>query len=258
MLSLAIFFSIWGLPLASPTLSPAENMKQQQQPTEHYAVASPFIPEQQLKPDQRPGKKEQRKSYISKSLEWISRHESAITAMSTFVMAVFTIALFRSTHLLWKSGKEHSEQQLRAYVFVDAAYIQLVYAGGHIEAFIKIKNGGQTPAYGITARLSVWTDKQCPSQQFPTGDWKPSTVCVGPGCTFDFRPRIEERLIEIERDEIEFGERAIYVAGEISYKDIFDELQTVRIRSFFMNHGQEYSLEGKLPLRASEDGNKCT
>jgi hypothetical protein len=202
-------------------------------------------------------KKEHDDSGITRPFKFIREYNAEIVTISTAIMAIFTFALFLSTHLLWKSGKEHSERELRAYVFVDNALINRIGINDHIEAVVRIRNGGQTPAYNFNSRSAVWID-DCPSYRFPVEEWKPSTISLGPESVRDLRPNSQNVVTREQWDKIKVGELAIYVAGEIQYTDIFGRQHVTKHRGFFLNYRQNWSLDGDLPIRPSEDGNGST
>lgn len=249
----AIFLGAWGLP---PSFTPQPDQKQTQ-PTQQNAAAEPSFNEKEQKTDNRAGKKEHDDSGITRPFKFIREYNAEIVTISTAIMAIFTFALFLSTHLLWKSGKEHSERELRAYIFVDNALINRIGINDHIEAVVRVRNGGQTPAYNFNSRSAVWID-ECPSYRFPVEEWKPSTISLGPESVRDLRPNSQNVVTRQQWDKIEVGELAIYVAGEIQYTDIFGRQHVTKHRGFFLNYRQNWSLDGDLPIRPSEDGNDST
>lgn len=101
-------------PSLQPT--PAQSVRKEQQPADKHTAAEPFINKQQTETNQWSTEKENSESNKPWLLKFADRYGNAINALSTFIMAVFTIALFFTTYLLWKSGEKHSERALRAYI----------------------------------------------------------------------------------------------------------------------------------------------
>jgi hypothetical protein len=90
-------------------------------------------------------------------------------------------------------------------------------------------------------------------------EWQAGTISMGPGTARDLWPYSQEPLTGEQWRKIEKGELAIYVAGEMKYKDAFGRTRTTYHRGCFFNHLQEWSLAGTdLPIRPSEDGNSAT
>jgi hypothetical protein len=56
-------------------------------------------------------------AWCDRVVNYVEQKDKFVVALSTIVMATFTIALFIATLLLWIGGERHSERELRAYVF---------------------------------------------------------------------------------------------------------------------------------------------
>jgi hypothetical protein len=237
--------------------NPAQHVQNENQPTQQNTSTNPLVQKQQKESNDGAGKKEHEDRGIICLLKGIREYNAEIVTISTAIMALFTVALFLSTHLLWKSGKVHSGRELRAYVFVDNARIKQIGLNDYIEAVIRIRNGGQTPAYNFNSRSAVWIDV-CPSCRFPVEEWTPSTISLGPASERDLRPTSQNVLTREQWDKIAVGELAIYAAGEIQYTDIFGQQHVTKHRGFFVNQHQGWSLDTDLPIRPSEDGNDAT
>jgi hypothetical protein len=144
-IAVAIFLGAWGLP---PSLHPrpAQGVEKQKQPTQQEASAEPSVNEQKTKSDQRTGEKEHEQKHkenlIERIVKFVREYNAEIVTISTAIMALFTIGLFFSTHLLWKSGEKHSERELRAYVVISKASIEHVGNMQPVIAELYIKNTG--------------------------------------------------------------------------------------------------------------------
>jgi hypothetical protein len=105
------------------------------------------------------------KYWWNKFVKNAKSNSEVVVALSTLVMAAFTVTLFAATWALWKSGERHSERSLRAYVFPVEIKVQNFKTSTPIVAFVEIKNSGQTPAYNFTCYAKM-TAGQFPQKDF--------------------------------------------------------------------------------------------
>ena len=146
-------------------------------------------------------------------------------------MAIFTIALFIATFLLWIGGERHSERELRAYVFPVEIKVENFKTETPIVAFVQVKNSGQTPAYKFTCYAKM-TAGPFPQKDF--SDWEETNLPVaylGPGETTWFTPRGDHLLTNEQSNAITQGTAAIYVFGEIRYVDAFKRQRRTGFRA---------------------------
>jgi hypothetical protein len=164
-------------------------------------------------------------------------------------------------------------RQLRAYVFIETAQIcaadvdgkiiqppALIAEGTRPVSAILFKNFGQTPARGFTFHgagiaLAAWP--------FDPTNWTPATPptgstveTLGPGATrkkFDIPPEavpvLNARIIE----DLRKGDRAIFVYGEVRYRDVFGLRRYTKYRLFI---GGPTGLRG-TSLAAHDEGNEA-
>jgi hypothetical protein len=90
---------------------------------------------------------------------FIDQNDGTITALATFLIALFTLTLWQSTNKLWdgaekerKLSEDTAKRQLRAYVHVEDVIISLVRTEFYPLIQIIIKNFGATPARLIVNR----------------------------------------------------------------------------------------------------------
>ncbi len=145
-----VLLAIWMLYVEPQS---AQNIKDEQQPTQQNSSPNPLVNEQQKESDQGAEKKEKQSGYITGFFKLIREYNAEIVTISTAVMALFTVALFISTHCLWKSGEIHSERELRAYVLITRGSIHHFEINRRMIAKIEIQNTGQTPAYDVDANF---------------------------------------------------------------------------------------------------------
>jgi hypothetical protein len=237
----------------------AQDIQGEKQPTQQYTSPNPPVDKQQKESDQRSGKKENdnkgKKSLITEIFQFIREYNAEIVTISTAIMAVFTIGLFISTHLLWKSGERHSEQELRAYVGVVRADIKRHIEKGTIKAEIQITNRGQTPAYDLTA-ISSFDFHEIPRKEFGTygkntTPQSRSTILPNEGVPMTL---YAERVVTSEDLKSVREERfAFFFYGTISYKDAFGKDRRTDFRFIAGNNKS-----GTLIWEVTPEGNECT
>jgi len=147
-----------------------------------------------------------------------------------------------------------ARRQLRAYVFVTTAEIGDIEDPKNVHASVSIKNSGQTPAYDLINRGAITFGEA----RLPEGLWAEdkdaslSKSALGPGEVlskyFGARPLTPE-----QRAAVRSGTHAVYVYGEILYKDAFGTRRYSRYR--FM-HGGEVAVRNRQ-LVVCEEGNEA-
>src|SRR5437762_8856479 len=93
--------------------------------------------------------------WYQRFVDYVEHNDKFFVALSSIVMAIFTIALFIATFLLWTGGEKHSERSLRAYVFPSEIKVENFKTQAPIVAFVQVKNSGQTPAYKFTCYANM-------------------------------------------------------------------------------------------------------
>ncbi|MGH9316177.1 MAG: hypothetical protein ACRD1P_03595 [Thermoanaerobaculia bacterium] len=157
-------------------------------------------------------------------------------AVATVVLAVATVALAVFSLCQAVIMSRTARRQLRAYVFVTTAEIGEIDDPQNVHASVSIKNSGQTPAYDLISRGAI-DIRESPLK----GDLSPrdrdaamSKSALGPGEVLGkhlgARP-----LTPDERGAVRSGTQAIYVYGEVLYKDAFGKRRYSRYR--FMHAG---------------------
>jgi len=150
--------------------------------------------------------------------------------------------------------RDSAERQLRAYVTISGCGISdLKTTKGPIKATLTMKNVGQTPAYDVVHPSAIGihsfprTDFPAPPQDLPL-----SKQVLGPnGIAYKFHTyRV---LTDEENDGITAGKMAIYVFGEVRYRDVFGNSHTTKYRYMI---GGRVGLRGKH-MAACDDGNEA-
>jgi hypothetical protein len=149
--------------------------------------------------------------------------------------------------------REIGEKQLRAYITIPTATV-----GGPDKPVVTInfKNSGQTPAYDVR----VWADSRYHrfplSIDLPEPEREPrkGIAVLGPGDPYTLVVDAARGFSNGERMAIQSGEAAIYVFGEILYRDAFKEKRFYRFRMFY---GGDAGVNGGGFMSAHEDGNEA-
>lgn len=118
-------------------------------------------------------------------------------------------------------ARETAQQELRAYVNIDIAVLELPMSGkSYFSVQTNIKNFGQTPAYQMVYRIGR---KLAPPTEtdFPIDALKPSAShTLPPAQVFGNEKPVdgmdEERFLEYQKEE-----KAVFICGRIDYVDAF-------------------------------------
>jgi hypothetical protein len=194
---------------------------------------------------------------VYQTARWFDVHNGTVTGIATVFLAIITAWLV----FVARDQSNTTRAQLRAYVFVSGARIVHGITDNNIlEAHIEIKNSGQTPAYKLTSVCGLAFDTYPPPQSItltvPDQDYlslAKTQMVLGPGDkTF---PIARERpLTSIGKANLVAGTMAIWVYGEIRYRDAFRREQWTKYRLII---GGPFGVSGGQ-LTACEEGNEGT
>lgn len=174
-------------------------------------------------------------------------------AAFTLVLAFSTIGLWVATLLIYVAGERHSERQLRAYVMIDTVDIENVSLGGNPEATLNIKNFGQTPATDLTCWATMGFSTFPLTGPLPTRRAILPQRPLAPTGTSIVRTGINRPLNAATVAAIAAGSHAIYVTGEIRYRDAFDKPRETDFRLFCT---RDMAADGTMA--SYENGNRIT
>lgn len=192
------------------------------------------------------------------------------TVAATIFIAAFTGTLWWSTHRLWKAGEIHSERQLRAYILVSEGRVFAdhgmnrffnISVGSHPSSKFQFKNFGQTPAYDLQILTEIVLEKWPlnPTKLLPIDFNKGrSSEILGPGGVRDQSYTAPDGRPVLTNEDITGlmnGSLAIFVYGEMHYKDAFGKDRITKYRYFT---GGPMNLAGGMTLTAHYDGNEAT
>jgi len=221
---------------------------------------------QHYEPTQGQAKQEAQNESKAKTLEILA---SERVAYYTKVLAIFTgllsgFGLFQIIFLVRADNTARAaanasrdtvntmdrtaERQLRAYVLPTAAHFERFAVGDVPVADVTIKNSGQTPAYDLTVWARVGTDV-FPISKEATETWPVdhsddlAPRVLGPGSEMHAVPRFGMPLNQETVDALRKGLMALYVQGEVTYRDAFNRPHTSR---FFLFGGGSIGFNGNL------------
>jgi hypothetical protein len=139
---------------------------------------------------------------------------NVMMAAGTCVLALFAMGQF------W-IARDSERRQLRAYVNIEKVTITGVDIPGRAQIEIHVTNAGLTPARGVHMRGSARKDIYPAEKPFVLSTDAPikSRRDVGPGHSFN--PKIGFNISEKQIREIEQGKYAIWMFGDIKYRDVF-------------------------------------
>ncbi|MDQ6867610.1 MAG: hypothetical protein M3178_04110 [Pseudomonadota bacterium] len=193
------------------------------------------------------------------SIDWTPE---AVTAAGTIALAFLTLVLAVGTLFLWlatrrlvRGSEKTAERQLRAYVLVSSARIHDFGIERPPRVEIIIKNSGQTPAFDLLSWSGMIFEKFPLNIELvdPPPDIKQSRSTLGAGDISSHLTTAGCPLTKIETDMIIAGKVAIYVFGEIKYKDIFKKIE--RSTRYRMMYGGGGGATPDGALTFCEEGN---
>jgi hypothetical protein len=157
--------------------------------------------------------------------DWSAR----AVALFTFVLAVATFLLWRSTKALADEAHDTARRQLRAYVFP----VQFAKPPGMSTAVtVAVRNFGSTPAYGLAAaaraELTVSEDYLTPVADagLPLG-------ILAPGSDTVVKCQEQIAIPNAPLADIDTAKTELYVHGLITYSDTFGKKRWSRFRQVY-------------------------
>jgi hypothetical protein len=255
-----LLFFLAAIGIASSTPSPqtsaAPNGVENHSPPNSYTtVASPHPPSVAEKSTE-DGKSAEQDDYDRKHsvLVWCKRYETIINIGCALTVAIFTSILTIFTVKLWRSGEKHSERELRAYVGVTDASIQVSKNPEQplIKAEMTIRNAGQTPAYDLNV-VATFDFHEIPRTEFApyNNAIKQSRSTLGPGSEVDV-PLVAPKLLTADHLKAVKEEKfAFFFYGKIKYRDAFWKERFTDFR--YITTADK---SGPLTWQVTEEGNE--
>jgi hypothetical protein len=192
---------------------------------------------------------------VSRTFAWLDIHSGMVTGVATALLAIITalLACIASDQI------KTTRAQLRAYVWVPESSINDVLGTVKVRATLKIQNSGQTPASEVTqwGRLGygpyplgqiIHQLEGGPESAFSSKSY------LGPGGSLFLEPIADRLYSPQEIASIKAKTGAIYVWGEIKYRDAFRRDQSTK---FVLFKGGDVGTSGQN-LSSYRDGNEAT
>jgi hypothetical protein len=181
-----------------------------------------------------------------------------------FLVLIFTYVLMWST----------ARRQLRAYVVTELGYIvnvadplpgpgpmpqtnaRIIYPNGPV-AQVQIKNTGQTPAFEVRHWGNICIMEFPLKSRLPSkaAEVIPIASILGPNISSTKRIEFPPLLTPQQLIDLRKGTIAIYVYGEITYRDAFKRPRITKYR--LMHHMMGGVIGVSTDLNFAEDGNEA-
>jgi len=154
-----------------------------------------------------------------------------VTALATVLLAFITGGVV----LVGYRQIQTSRAQLRAYVFMVAAKVNKFGFDQIPEVLVVIKNSGQTPAYDMVSWTGVLAQPFPFKGEFerPGPDFPIARGTLGPGAETHMIVPTKRAFTADETKMIRDGKAALFVFGEVTYRDAFKKTHATKYRYFF-------------------------
>jgi hypothetical protein len=176
-------------------------------------------------------------------------------AWFSLLLALFTIGLVVVGLMQATIMRRTARRQLRAYVFVAEIEISELRPGTVPDIAVTIKNFGQTPAFRLTqwAKAGLDTYPQPTAVPNPVPHTEFPARPLGPTDTYIVRlAPMPNPINEAAIRALLAREAAIYIAGEVRYRDAFNKRRRTRYL-LFLNADS-----GMRDFAGHKDGNEAT
>jgi hypothetical protein len=213
-----------------------------QQPSNQQNGATKNAPNasagQTQNPERRTSYKEKIIRYWDGFVGFLINNDRFVTAVSSIILAAVTSLLAVSTALLWfvtkkvanaaKKSAEALPAIERAYVFVDISLYQTIVATQDGTAAspvtVAFRNHGKTPAILEKLRAYCIISQETPQEliAFPGSEHElPQGLVIA--ASDRLVHQVDARVKTSELGEIERGDRRLFCAGRIEYRDVLGD-----------------------------------
>ncbi len=149
-----------------------------------------------------------------------------------------------------------AQRQLRAYICTISSHVRNLGMHKVVQAHIVAKNAGQTPAYAVGGLIGIGLDEFPPKIPFELPKDMPMRKDVtGPNGEIHLTADLGAPSSKLQADALDAGKAAIYVIGEIRYRDAFGIEQHTRFKKYY---GGDTKLNPNGVLYSWPDGNEAT
>ena len=171
---------------------------------------------------------------VTKEEGWFSKLLADPIAFFTFMLFLATVALWWATRRLVQGAEDTAQRQLRAYVSINLDGKMFLDSDGLLNAPFITKNNGVTPANFMLCSLHIGLfhfplDTELDPPEYPPTS---SNSSLFPGEQVRQYATLPRALSQAETLAIKNGEIAIYVWGEVRYKDAFNKQRSTQFRMY--------------------------
>jgi hypothetical protein len=165
---------------------------------------------------------------------WFSKLLADPIAFFTFLLFLATVALWWATRRLVQGAEDTAQRQLRAYVSIKLDGKMFLDSDGLLNAPFITKNNGTTPANFMLCSLYIGLFRFPLDTELDPPNYTPtsSNGSLFPGEQVRQYATLPRKLNQAETQAIEKGEGAIYVWGEVRYKDTFNKQRSTQFRMY--------------------------
>ncbi len=169
------------------------------------------------------------------ALSFIDVHNGFFIAFFTFVIAIFTINL-------WRGAEKSSKRELRAYVHIEPIQpVDVIWPStlSGIDYGIRMINFGKTPARDVILSIGIWPEKYPVDLKMLPPPMEHNIDSIGPGQSIGWSINSVSQIGESEREAVHAKwdaaiqpfsfagnlehkkDFAVFVYGKCVYRDIF-------------------------------------
>lgn len=164
----------------------------------------------------------------------------------TGILALYTAKLWRATNTMVLNAESTARTQLRAYVSCRTIDIFNVAEAPHgliptqhsrvnpqfvPKIAVEIENSGQTPAYQVMTKTRIFYGPVTPADSFEFIPMEnPTILTMSPAGKINLSVALPSPLSDQQIAGLRAKTHAIYLHGEIKYKDVFKEDHFTRYR----------------------------
>lgn len=235
LLALIAVIAVIGLAVvATSGPSPRHQMQNKTEPNDAKALANSQTNQDGDKQHDSGTDQQKGQNYWKRFVAFVDANDKVVTALSTVVIAAFTLALFVATYLLWNGAEKTAERQLRAYIGVNTMETTLYpfESGGF--AFIahaELRNFGQTPAYDVEVISNAKVDVFGSAPFDEKRDEK--QILAGKSIAFrdaGFHVNHGWQISVQDAADIRDRKKQFFLWGTVKYRDAFDKHRYFKFR----------------------------
>lgn len=175
--------------------------------------------------------------------QWIGASDKELLVIFTAVLAVVTIFLVKftrglmiytrelwgTTNKLVEESRDTAKKELRAYLGIPDPGVQRIGVVNHFQVQVTITNSGRTPARDVRKWMRCRLVRDGEIISFDKGSFDPAKRSIAPDSKWNLRQDFTD-WTDVDLNETRHFRSAVYVWGEVAYKDIYGEPHTTEFR----------------------------